>query len=62
MFTGTYSCLLNGGKMNKHRSALQKQRTRPESGDTAGNVDTFAALLRNVCPSELIPNQEELSL
>lgn len=62
MFTGIYSPLFNGGKMSKHRSALQKLRARPASEDTVGNADAVAALLRNMCPSEVIPSQEELSL
>ena len=47
---------------SKHRSVLQKHRTRPAFGDTLGITDAFEALLFNVCPKELIPSKEELSL
>lgn len=47
---------------SKHRSVLQKHGTRPGLGGTRGVTEDFEAILRNVCPSELIPNQEELTL
>ena len=47
---------------SKHRSELQKHRTGTGLGDTLGVTEEFQALLRNVCPSELIPSQEELNL
>lgn len=47
---------------SKHRSELQKHGTGTGLGGTLGVTEEFQALLRNVCPSELIPSQEELNL
>ena len=50
------------GMSIKHRSELQKHRTGTGLGGTLGDTEDFQALLRNVCPRELIPSQEELNL